>query len=108
MSSRDELFSLSVVPQEYSAFLKHRTELFDGIRNLTALSTRLYPELLTQEAKNRITAFQVREEQCAHLLDSVEAQIKMDPQNFYKFVKALEQDQAMQRLCAVLRNTCGT
>ena len=41
------------------------------------------------------------------LLDSVEGQIKMDPQNFYKFVDELEKDSPMQHLCDKLRSTCG-
>ena len=41
------------------------------------------------------------------LLDSVEGQIKMNPQKFYKFVDELEKDSPMQHLCDKLRSTCG-
>ena len=110
--SRDEIFSVCVVLQEHSAeyhaFQKHFGDLFDSIQDPHTLSAHLFSMgLLASAVRGNICSFQVRGDQLNCLLGNVERQIKASPQNFHKFVEALEKDQSMQHLCDKLRDTCG-
>ena len=89
-------------------FKKHFADLFDSIQSPTSLATRLYSaDLLSRDTRRTICSQQLPTQQMETLLDSVEGQIKMDPQKFYKFVDELEKDSPMQHLCDKLRSTCG-
>ena len=89
-------------------FKKHFADLSDSIQSPTSLATRLYSaDLLSRDTRRTICSLQLPTQQVETLLDSVEGQIKMDPQNFYKFVDELERDSPMQHLCDKLRSTCG-
>ena len=93
---------------EYQSFQKHFADLSDSIQSPTSLATRLYSaNLLSRDTRRSIYSLQMLTQQMETLLDSVEGQIKMDPQNFYKFVDELEKDSPMQHLCDKLRSTCG-
>ena len=111
--SRDEIFSVSAVllqehSAEYRAFRKHFVDLFECIQNPPTLSACLFSMgLLSSAARKKICSFQLQEQQLDCLLGNMEGQVKGSPQNFHKFVEALEKDQSMQHLCDKLRDTCG-
>ena len=106
------MFSVRVVLQEHSteyrAFQKHFEDLSQSILNPSTLSGRLFSMgLLTSAARKDICSLEKTAKQVEKLLDAVEGQIKLDSNNFYKFVEALEKDAPMQHLCDKLRDTCG-
>ena len=94
---------------ELNSFCEHVTDMFVSIKEPTTLSLRLFSAgLLSQDMKQTICSFEKPPEQRLKLLiDAVEGQIMLDPQNFYKFVDELEKDSPMQHLCDKLRSTCG-
>ena len=109
---RDEMFSVSVVLQEYnaesSAFQKHYHDFSQAIQDAPGLSLRLYSAgLLTSDARKNICSTENPTQQVIKLLDAMEGQIKVDPPIFYKFVEELEKDDPMKPLCSKLRDTLG-
>ena len=94
---------------EYRSFKKHFEDLFNSIQAPIALSVRLFTAgLLHPATRKAIRSLEHKpSEQMSELLDAVEGQIIVDPQNFYKFVDELEKDRPMQHLCDKLRFTCG-
>ena len=94
---------------EYRSFKKHFKDLFNSIQAPIALSMRLYSVgLLHKETRIEICSLHhMPSLQRSKLLDAVERQIILDPQNFFKFVDELEEDTSMQHLCDNLRFTCG-
>ena len=93
---------------EICAFQQHFADLFDSIQNIPTVSARLFSvRLLTNATREDICSFPTRREQVNCLLGAVYRCITLDPQNFYKFVEALEMDLPMQHLCGKLRDTCG-
>ena len=77
---------------EYESFRRYFADLSDTIQNPTTLASRLYSAgILSRERRNNISSLQLPEvQQIRQLLDAVEGQIKVDSQNFYKFVDELE------------------
>ena len=94
---------------EYQSFRTNFADLSDTIQNPKTLASRLYSaDMLSRERRNNIESLQLPVEQIGQLLDAVEGQIKMDSQNFYKFVDELEKDGSMRHLCDKMRrSTCG-
>ena len=93
---------------EYRSFKEHFAVLFEGIQDPVTLSARLFSAgLLDRETRRTICSLERPAQQMSKLLDAVEGQIIMDPQNFYKFVDELKKDRPMQHLCDKLRFTCG-
>ena len=93
---------------EYQSFRRHFADLSESIQNPTTLASRLYSaDILSRERRNNIGSLQLSVEQIGQLLDAVEGQIKVDSQNFYKFVDELEKDSPMHHLCDEMRSTCG-
>ena len=94
---------------EYRSFQAHYADLFEGIQEPISLSVRLYAaHLLHIETKRTICSLERPAQQRNELLDAVERQIRVNPQNFYKFVDELDSsDSSMQHLCDKLRSTCG-
>ena len=93
---------------EYQSFRRHFADLFESIQNPITLASRLYSaEVLSCERRNNTGSLQLSVEQIGQLLDAVEGQIKLDSQNFYKFVDELEKDSPMHHLCDKLKSTCG-
>ena len=90
------------------AFQKHFADLFEGIQEPVSLSLRLFSAgLLHRDTRRTICSLERPVQQRTELLDAVERQISLDPQNFYKFVDELEKDSPMQHFCDKLRSTCG-
>ena len=93
---------------ELRSFHKHFADLFEGIQEPITLSLRLFSVgLLHRDTRRTICSLERPTQQRTELLDAVERQISLDPQNFYKFVNELEKDSPMQHLCDKLRSTCG-
>ena len=93
---------------EYRSFRDNFADLFEGIQEPISLSARLFSAgLLHIETKRTICSLERPAQQRNELLDAVERQIRVDPQNFYRFVDELEKDSPMQHLCSKLRSTCG-
>ena len=93
---------------EYRSFRRHFADLSESIQDPTILASRLYSAgMLSRERRNSISFLQLSVEQIGQLLDAVEGQIKVDSQNFYKFVDELEKDTPMHHLCDKMRSTCG-
>ena len=93
---------------EYRVFKKYFADLSECIQNPATLAGRLYSaDLLSRDTKRTIYLLERPAQQITELLDAVEGQIRLDPQNFYKFVDVLEKDRPMQHLCDKLRSTCG-
>ena len=93
---------------EYRSYQEHFADLFEGIQEPVSLSLRLFSAgLLHRDTRRTICSLERPVQQRTELLDAVERQIRVDPQNFYKFVDELEKDSPMQHLCDKLRSTCG-
>ena len=93
---------------EYHSFREHFAVLFEGIQDPVTLSMRLFAAgLLDRETRRTICSLERPAQQRNELLNAVEGQIILDPQNFYKFVDELEKDRPMQHLCRKLRSTLG-
>ena len=93
---------------EYRSFKSHYADLFNGIQNPVSLSASLYAvDLQSRDTKKKINDFQITEDKVSELLDATETAIRLDPQNFHKFVKEMGKDSSMQHLCGKLRSTCG-
>ena len=94
---------------EYQSFRRHFADLSESIQNPTTLASRLYSAgMLSRERRNNISFLQLSVEQAGQLiLDAVEGQIKVDSQNFYKFLDELEKDSPMHHLCNKMRSTCN-
>ena len=102
LSSQEEMSA------EYQSFRRHFADISESIQNPTTLASRLYSAgMLSRERRNNIGSLQLSVEQIGQLLDALEGQIKVDSQNFYKFVDELEKDKPMCHLCDKLRLTCG-
>ena len=102
------LSSQEQMSAEYQSFRRHFADLSESIQNPTTLASRLYSaDILSRERRNNIGSLQLSVEQIGQLLDAVEGQIKVDSQNFYKFVDELEKDSPMHHLCDKMRSTCG-
>ena len=102
------LSSQEQMSAEYQSFRRHFADLSESIQNPTTLASRLYSaDMLSRERRNNIGSLQLSVEQIGQLLNAVEGQIKMDSQNFYKFVDELEKDSPMSHLCDRMRSTCG-
>ena len=99
--------------QEYSSaelrsFKKYYTDLLMYICNSVELSSRLFfADLLSHYMIQVIWSLEEPIQQTVKLLDTVEIQISLNPQNFHKFVDVLAKDRPMQHLCDKLRSTCG-
>ena len=93
---------------EYRSFKSHYANLFNGIQNPVSLSARLYAvDLLSRDTKKKIYELTLTEQKVSELLDAMETAIRLDPQNFHKFVEEMEKDSSMQHLCGKLMSTCG-
>ena len=93
---------------EYQSFKRHFANLSDTIQDPTTLASRLYSaDMVSRERRNNIGSLQLLVEQIGQLLDAVEGQIKVDSQNFYKFLEVLEEESTMCHLCNKMRSTCG-
>ena len=94
---------------EYRSFCEHFVDLFEGIQEPISVSVRLFSaNILHIKTKQTIYSLERPAQQRNELLDAVERQIRVNPQNFYKFVDELDSsDSSMQHLCDKLRSTCG-
>ena len=104
----DLILQESASEVECRVFKKYFADLSECIQSPTTLAGRLYSaDLLSRDTRRTICSLERPGQQTTELLDAVEGQISMDPQNFYKFVDELEKDRPMQHLCDKLRSTCG-
>ena len=73
------------------------------------LSVRLYSTcLLSVDTRKKICNAVDCSKAVTDLLDAVETAIQVDPNNFYKFLKRLENvDPVLKPLCETLRSKCG-
>ena len=77
---------------------------------MTTLAVGLYSAgLLPVEARKKICNGSSVDcgKAVTELLDEVETTIRVDPNNFYKFMEELEKDSRMKPLCETLRSKCG-
>ena len=71
-----------------------------GIQNPAILSARLFSAfLISPDVRKRISELTLTEQKVSELLNATEAMIRVNPQNFDKFVDELEKDRPMQHLC---------
>ena len=61
------------------------------------LSVRLYSaRLISRDVRKKISELTLTEQKVSELLNVTEAMIRVNPQNFYKFVDVLEKDSPLQ------------
>ena len=72
------------------------------------LSVRLFSaRLISRDVRKKISELTLTEQKVSELLNATEAIVRVNHQNFYKFVDVLEKDSLLQDLCDKLRSTCG-
>ena len=96
--------------EEYGIFRAHYARLVHAIQDPLLLSIQLFSKgIISSVLKENMSVMGVsRLVKNNELLSAVEMQIQTDPNTFYVFLSALNEDPAIQSLVGSMKSKCST
>ena len=83
-------------------------DLFTAITSPESIAFKVFSSaIIDSEVRDKILDHQLASDKKQVLLRAVEAQIKLQPSVYYKFVKILSKYRSMSFICQKMREKCG-